>query len=1101
MRLSLEMVVLVCAGTAVAEPKFLILDEDNDHYFKGPTEWMDEAHLNAYVDLLADGGKVTHVFFCPTGGRASFDSKTWEPIWNGLDEQPKDEIFFLFRRWSENAKALCEKGIDPYRVWIRRCREKGISPWLSPRMNDAHDGAAWGSRKPYRNTTFWRTRKDLRCYPDYEKGSWRHHQLDYSKREVRENALAMIRELFERYDFDGLNLHANRWFPDETARANIPVMTAFVREVRRIADAWEKRRGHKIGLSVCRAGFTPDDCRGRGFDAAAMAKEGLLDIIVCQPDSEPHFGETLDVGAWRREIGDAKAAIVAGRGERLFQGRNRHDRRELDWMNFTAEMFRGWADQQAAAGADGFYLFNVEYQPKDQFEICRTGLMAGDISNRSRSYPCLTNCLPVRLDMPRQFAFNVGLTTEGVVSALVGFSGADAPNLAGVALNGVMPLTNAVERLQRENFNEVRQGGERYLALDCPARRFVFPASAVRTGKNILSFGASNPAVVQYVELRIDPKQSLPKVWMSYSQAVKQDNFEMCAADCKAHGVDVVEAPRSHKVGECRVALDVCRRLGLKMFTSIRDASRSDAKPDARGAFEPAVMIGGVYRGKAIDRNLFSFAAKRHEIVLEPPVYAAHQPYLRSPHYIARGDGHYYDGYVPTGRAEIVVPERLFDGRQHLKIIPAKVELAQRDVPVENDTATKLTMTDSIRNRKLVKLSFDLTGLKGCRLDKVGIAVYWRMATEGLEFNSMRGAYSMFAPTTRERERDFAREEIALWEKANGGTFPADVVIAARLGDESFYINGWSGDNRQVNFPIWDCAPSALCAFQERCPGLAFPRTWGAPEVYGCESAAKFLFLFHRAAADFLRGAAEEFHRVGVKVFRNTTRAHVWSYVNDHDGTGQELLAGVLDYLHCDPYPRGPKGYDDRRIPFDLSYFGGLSRRFGKPVIVWMQAHEFQAVGLTHSSADDVWRMYGQVVQQAPDAIMWLGYCPKGGATFPVKNPGAWEAAKKVHKNFHQSVVRTSDRVGLAVDRDYENRARSLGFGTSADERLGQRLCDLSANGGGRYDIFETSPFLSETDRAKLDFELSAYREVARARMSAINLGKLYFLKNPGNRR
>ena len=32
-----------------------------------------------------------------------------------------------------NARLLDERNLDPYAVWIARCREKGISPWLSMR--------------------------------------------------------------------------------------------------------------------------------------------------------------------------------------------------------------------------------------------------------------------------------------------------------------------------------------------------------------------------------------------------------------------------------------------------------------------------------------------------------------------------------------------------------------------------------------------------------------------------------------------------------------------------------------------------------------------------------------------------------------------------------------------------------------------------------------------------------------------------------------------------------------------------------------------------------------------------------------------------------
>ena len=498
--------VILFGMTAIAEPRCLIFDEDNDHYFKCSASWMDEAHLNAYIDRLAAGGKVTHIFLCPTGGRASFDSKTWEPIWKGLSEQPREEIYLLFRRWSENAKSLHDKGIDPYRVWIRRCRERGISPWLSPRMNDAHDGAAYGQRRPYRATTFWRTRKDLRCYPDYEKGSWRHHQLDYSKREVRENALEMIAELFERYDFDGLNLHANRWFPDETARANISVMTEFVRQVRKMADRWEKCRGHRIGLSVCRAGFTPEACRERGFDAAAMAREGLLDIIVCQPDTNPNFNEILDVDGWRRELADARALIVAGRAERFCQTKD-GGQGDVE-MSFTAEMFRGWADQQAMAGADGFYLFNVEYLPDEQLEICKGGLFPRDIRNRSRVYLCAEKCLPEKLDATNGFTFVVGEVSAQVASVVVGFSN-PISGLPAATLNGCPAVRDEEVHVIRENFDETRIGEERYVAIDCPGRRLVFPASAIRPGSNAFFPGNVNSSRLRYLELRVDPDTSL----------------------------------------------------------------------------------------------------------------------------------------------------------------------------------------------------------------------------------------------------------------------------------------------------------------------------------------------------------------------------------------------------------------------------------------------------------------------------------------------------------------------------------------------------------------------------------------------------------------
>jgi len=118
-----------------AKPRVVAVNEDNDHYFKQDASLMTEEALVAYVDRLA-GGKVTHFVMCPSGQRPSYGSKAWEPIWTGLDEAGGQSQPWHYSGWARNAKLLFDRGIDPYHVWIRRCRERGISPWLSPRMND-----------------------------------------------------------------------------------------------------------------------------------------------------------------------------------------------------------------------------------------------------------------------------------------------------------------------------------------------------------------------------------------------------------------------------------------------------------------------------------------------------------------------------------------------------------------------------------------------------------------------------------------------------------------------------------------------------------------------------------------------------------------------------------------------------------------------------------------------------------------------------------------------------------------------------------------------------------------------------------------------------
>ena len=61
----------------------LIINEDNDHYFKQTEDLMTLEALQAYIDRMKDS-HVTHFFMCPQGQRTSYDSKVHERIWDGM---------------------------------------------------------------------------------------------------------------------------------------------------------------------------------------------------------------------------------------------------------------------------------------------------------------------------------------------------------------------------------------------------------------------------------------------------------------------------------------------------------------------------------------------------------------------------------------------------------------------------------------------------------------------------------------------------------------------------------------------------------------------------------------------------------------------------------------------------------------------------------------------------------------------------------------------------------------------------------------------------------------------------------------------------------
>jgi hypothetical protein len=110
--------------------------------------------LSAWLDQYA-GTQVGTLMLCVNSQRSSVACISRQTVWDGYDpEAGNDQPFFAgirdqpwffpegarvsMRRWVHNAWLLHRQGLDPYAHWIRRCRQHGIRPWLSMRMNDVH---------------------------------------------------------------------------------------------------------------------------------------------------------------------------------------------------------------------------------------------------------------------------------------------------------------------------------------------------------------------------------------------------------------------------------------------------------------------------------------------------------------------------------------------------------------------------------------------------------------------------------------------------------------------------------------------------------------------------------------------------------------------------------------------------------------------------------------------------------------------------------------------------------------------------------------------------------------------------------------------------
>lgn len=513
----------------------------------------------------------------------------------------------------------------------------------------------------------------------------------------------------------------------------------------------------------------------------------------------------------------------------------------------------------------------------------------------------------------------------------------------------------------------------------------------------------------------------LPKVWMTYYDGKELDED---FSDMKSHGVDAVEVGVWGVEGNSRAVevLEVARKTNMKLIIGIPEISE-EAFNFPQDKVERAVMMGGAYNGKAIDRFRFPFTPQKHEITIESPVYDSTNCYGNI--------GRYFMGLAPV-RAEVVIKKADFDGKQHLQIVPAKI---------------------TPEKEHFWKMQFDLTGVEG-DLDNVVLAVYW--TSEGTRDYWIFGdAVSMYSEGFRDRLQNKVKEIITAWEDANNGVFPTE-IIAVRYGDECFHISGHLNSD-DCSFPMWDYSESGIQQFKETYNG-EYPRGVGWPDMFGHEAYAHWMFNFHEAAAQSVKTvktALVDENVAHLPIFRNMTRMNVFDVMNDWDGTGLDLLSKEFDILHLDPYPVNDNGYDEKLIPRDMTYIEGLSRRHNKKVVPWMQAHVYGQ--LNHPSPAHITKMMDQQKQFDPDAIIWLGYGGvSSGNTFPEHNKKSWEQAKIEHIQFKNQSAKSKADADFALVRPYTVRSLRSKNVNSSDRFLTDRIIENAVFGDSlNYDPFE----------------------------------------------
>lgn len=346
----------------------LTINEDSTHFcYTRQPEDMTEAGVDKFIDAYA-GTDVREMMFNVNARFTGYRSKVWSTWWEGYDPDgnhgkamtdrfmgnvPPNRLHLL-----RNFYLLDKRGIDPYARWLDRCRVVGISPWVSMRMNDMH----------HLQMPLTKRREVLAAaQPQQHVGRYRQCMTyqdsapDYGVPEVFDHAMALVNELAERYDMDGLELDFSRHFTYLQPHRGVvdqSVMTRFVRMTRDIIRSAKDNFGRDMKLCV----KVPSDervSRWLGLDAIAWAREGLVDYIVPTPVWHTiDFGMAID--EWKRLL-DGTGVLLGGALEPRIKPYPRYPwpaKRSSQGLTVNAELARGAAAQYLHQGADRIYLMN-----------------------------------------------------------------------------------------------------------------------------------------------------------------------------------------------------------------------------------------------------------------------------------------------------------------------------------------------------------------------------------------------------------------------------------------------------------------------------------------------------------------------------------------------------------------------------------------------------------------------------------------------------------------------------------------------------------------------------------------------------------------------
>jgi len=293
---------------------------------------------------------------------------------NPGDSEEQRRRAYILRRFRQPGK-------DPLTLAIEVCRERKVPVVFSFRMAEGGSYHASLERPAFsRQHREWTIGEPLpggsTTVPGLGEmlggqGGW---GMDRAIPEVYAHQMAIFKEALENFDVDGIEFDFKRYYPMiSNPRANHPVHTRLVREMRALLDDLAKKKGRGRMLLGARVSYSIDgpldprlgipgvdfNCKDLGLDVETWIREGCVDYVC------PSYfhGRDLPGHPDTREFAELAKGTRVGIYPTTFARprwpeKERHPDSEASWRRFRDEICAD-ALHMYADGADGISTYNM----------------------------------------------------------------------------------------------------------------------------------------------------------------------------------------------------------------------------------------------------------------------------------------------------------------------------------------------------------------------------------------------------------------------------------------------------------------------------------------------------------------------------------------------------------------------------------------------------------------------------------------------------------------------------------------------------------------------------------------------------------------------